>query len=231
MEKRADMDSCLFIHGFTGGEYEISPLSLFMEQHNYHSRTFTLKGHGGSRQDLLHSDRHDWHRSAEDELNGLLEQTESVHLIGFSTGALIASHLSVQYQARIKSLTLLSTPVFPLNPVEILRTLGNVNMLKKYIKKFGSTPPRATREFQRLVRESFDIYPRIEIPTLIVQGKRDHLVKTKSAGFLQQTIPSSRKQVLMVDNSGHMVCHCDDSERIMNEVLQFIKGSGENILT
>ncbi|MEK5026119.1 MULTISPECIES: alpha/beta hydrolase [unclassified Paenibacillus] len=220
------MDSCLFIHGFTGGEHEISPLSRFMEQHNYHSRTFTLKGHGGSRKDLLHSDRHDWRQSAEDELKSLLNQTESVHLIGFSTGALIASHLSVQYQARIKSLTLLSAPVFPLNVLEILRTLGSPAMLRNYFSKFGSTPAKATREFQRLVRESFEVYPRIEIPTLIVQGRRDHLVKTKSAGYLQQTIPSGRKQVLMVENSGHMVCHCDDSERIMNEVLQFIERSG-----
>ncbi|WP_438494724.1 alpha/beta hydrolase [Paenibacillus sp. IHBB 3054] len=220
------MDSCLFIHGFTGGEHEISPLSRFMEQHNYHSRTFTLKGHGGSRKDLLHSDRHDWRQSAEDELKSLLNQTESVHLIGFSTGALIASHLSVQYQARIKSLTLLSAPVFPLNVLEILRTLGSPAMLRNYFSKFGSTPAKATREFQRLVRESFEVYPHIEIPTLIVQGRRDHLVKTKSAGYLQQTIPSGRKQVLMVENSGHMVCHCDDSERIMNEVLQFIERSG-----
>lgn len=42
------MESCLFIHGFTGGEHEISPLSQFMEQHNYRSRTFTLKGHGAA---------------------------------------------------------------------------------------------------------------------------------------------------------------------------------------
>ncbi|MRN56479.1 alpha/beta hydrolase [Paenibacillus monticola] len=220
------MDSCLFIHGFTGGEYEISPLSEFMEQHHYRSRTFTLKGHGGSRQDLLHSDRHDWQRSAEDELTELLKSNEAVHLIGFSTGALIASQLSVQYKPRIKSLTLLSTPVFPLNPIELLKTFANISMLRNYISKFGSTPVKATREFQRLVRESFDIYPQIETPTLIVQGKRDHLVKSKSANYLQQAIPISHKQVLIVDNSGHMVCHCDDKERIMKEVLQFIQSTG-----
>lgn len=220
------MDSCLFIHGFTGGEHEISPLSQFMEQHNYRSRTFTLKGHGGSRNDLLRSNRHDWQQSAENELTELLKSNERVHLIGFSTGALIASHLSVQYRSRIKSLTLLSTPVFPLNPVEILKTLTSISMLKTYISKFGSTPPKATREFQRLVRESFAVYPHIETPTLIVQGKRDHLVKTKSANYLQHTIPTTRKQVLIVDKSGHMVCHCEEKERIMNEVLQFIQSTG-----
>ncbi|QQZ63998.1 alpha/beta fold hydrolase [Paenibacillus sonchi] len=94
------------------GEYEISPLAQFLEQHDYHARTFTLKGHGGSRNDLLQSDRHDWRQSAEDQLQDLLLGSEGVHLIGFSTGALIASYLSVQYQDRIKSLTLLSTPSF-----------------------------------------------------------------------------------------------------------------------
>lgn len=220
------MDSCLFIHGFTGGEYEVAPLSQFMEQHSYQSHMFTLKGHGGSRRDLLESDRFAWKQSAEDELNKLLEQQQSVHLIGFSTGALIASHLSVQYQAVIKSLTLLSAPVFPLNPLEILRTLGSPAMLRNYLSKFGSTPVKATREFQRLVRESFDIYPQIVTPTLIVQGRRDHLVKTKSAGYLQRIIPSGHKEVLMIEKSGHMVCHCGESGRVMDEVLRFIASSG-----
>lgn len=216
------MDSCLFIHGFTGGEYEVAPLSQYMEQHNYRSHMFTLKGHGGSRQDLLESDRLAWRQSAENELNKLLEQQSDVHLIGFSMGALIASHLSVQYQANIKSLTLLSAPVFPLNPLEILRTLGSPAMLRNYLNKFGSTPLKATREFQRLVRESFDIYPQILTPTLIVQGRRDHLVKTKSAGYLQQTIASEHKQVLWIEKSGHMVCHCGESGQVMDEVLRFI---------
>lgn len=61
---------------------------------------------------------------------------------------------------------------------------------------------------------------------MIVQGKRDYLVKPKSANYLQQTIPTSHKQVLMVDNSGHMVCHCEDKERIMHEVLLFIQRVG-----
>ncbi|MEK3682842.1 alpha/beta hydrolase [Paenibacillus sp. FSL R10-2736] len=220
------MDSCLFIHGFTGGEYEIAPLSQFLGAHDCLSRTFTLQGHGGSRSDLLQSDRLGWRQSAEDELSTLLNRTEGVHLIGFSTGALIASHLSVQYKARIKSLTLLSTPVFPLNPVQILRTLGQPEMIRNYIRKWGSTPAKATREFQRLVRESFEIYPQMDLPTLIVQGKRDHLVKFKSAGYLEQTIPSGRKQVLIMEKSGHMVCHSEESPAMMREVLQFIRSSG-----
>ncbi|WP_379134632.1 alpha/beta hydrolase [Paenibacillus sp. sgz500958] len=219
------MDSCLFIHGFTGGIFEIEPLSRYMEQHDYHCMTFTLRGHGGTRRDLLQTSRHDWQQSAEEKLAELLDGNDRVHLIGFSTGALIASRLSVQYRNRIKSLTLLSAPVFPLNPVEILKTLTKVDMLKNYVSKWGSTPAKATIEFQRMVRESFDIYPQIEIPTLIVQGKRDHLVKTKSAPYLHTAIKARRKEVLVANHSGHMVCYGEDKDLIMSEVLQFIRST------
>ena len=219
------MDSCLFIHGFTGGIFEIAPLSQFMEEHNYRSTTFTLRGHGGTKAELLGSSRHDWQASAEEQLTELLKENERVHLIGFSTGALIASRLAVEYKSRVKSLTLLSTPVFPLNPVEIIKTLGSLTMLKNYASKFGTTPPQATREFGRMVRESFEIYPQIETPTLIVQGRRDHLVKTRSAAYLQNTIKAPRKKVLLVDKSGHMVCHCGESERMMSQVLEFIENA------
>jgi carboxylesterase len=66
----------------------------------------------------------------------------------------------------------------------------------------------------------------MDLPTLIVQGKRDHLVKFKSAGYLEQTIPSGRKQVLIMEKSGHMVCHSEESPAMMREVLQFIRSSG-----
>jgi esterase/lipase len=79
-------------------------------------------------------------------------------------------------------------------------------MIRNYISKWGSTPMKATREFQRLVRESFDIYPQIGLPTLIVQGKR----------------------VLIMENSGHMVCHNEDSPGMMKEVLQFIRSIPED---
>ncbi|WP_238653611.1 alpha/beta hydrolase [Paenibacillus piscarius] len=220
------MEHCLLIHGFTGGEYEVAPLALFLERNGYPSRTFTLSGHGGSKRDLLHSSRSDWMQSAEDELVRLLDRDAEVHLIGFSTGALIASRLSVEYSPRIKSLTLLSTPVFPLNPGEILRTLVRPEMIRNYLRKWGSTPMKATLEFQRLVRESFGIYPQVELPTLIVQGRRDHLVKLKSAGYLNQTIPAGCKQVLIMEKSGHMVCHSDESPAMMDEVLRFIRSPG-----
>jgi carboxylesterase len=213
----------LLIHGFTGGEFEIEPLNKYLEEHNQPTKTFTLQGHTGNRTDLVHSTRHDWIQSAEDELKQLLEYHQKVNLIGFSTGALIAIHLSVKYKERIHTLTLLSAPVFPLNTPQIIITFFSIAKIKNYIRKLIYTPFRSVREFKSIVRESFDLYDKIDTPTLIIQGNRDHLVKTESAHYLYTHICTNRKRLLIVEKGGHLICKNKDNKKVFAEVLQFIE--------
>ncbi|MGF7046591.1 esterase/lipase [Paenibacillus sp. DS2015] len=216
------MTVCLLIHGFTGGEHEIAPLADFLQEHGCKTRTFTLKGHGGSRKDMLSAGRADWIEGAEHELLNLLDEYNEVHLIGFSTGSLIAAHLSVKYSSRIGTITMLSTPVFPLNRPEIMKTLLDVHMLKAYVRNFLVTPLRATREFYRIVNESFDIYEEVKSPVLIVQGASDHLVKPKSGPFLHERLGSMNKKLLMIEKSGHLVCHCSDHKTVFEAVASWV---------
>lgn len=203
------MKVCLLIHGFTGGEHEVSPLAEYLEAQGYTVKMFTLQGHGGSKADLRNATRLDWIDSAEVELQQLLTTYSKIHLIGFSTGSLIAAHLVVKYPNHICSLTMLSTPVFPLNPQQIIRTLYQWPMVKAYIRNLFVVPSKATREFYRIVHESFTIYPHIKIPALIVQGDQDHLVKMKSASYLAEHVGTPNTRVIIVPNSGHLVCYAE----------------------
>ncbi|MFM9279776.1 alpha/beta hydrolase [Paenibacillus jiagnxiensis] len=216
------MTVCLLIHGFTGGEHEVAPLADYLRQHGCTARTFTLKGLTGTREEMLAAGRRDWISRAEEELAGLLAQHSTVHLIGFSTGALIAVHLAAKYGERIGRLILLSTPVFPLNPREIMKTLLRAEMLKAYIRNAIKTPPWATREYYRLVRETFEIYGQVRQPALIVQGTNDHLVRDRSASYLVAHLGSPDKKLLMIENSGHLVCHCSEKELLFREALDWI---------
>jgi len=220
------METSLFIHGFTGGEFEISPLAGYLQENKHATKTFTLKGYSGDqKRSVLKSTRQEWIKNAEDELVKLLKHHQQVNLIGFSAGALIAVHLSLKYTKRIKTLTLLSTPVFPLNPSEIMKTLLSVTKLKNYLKKFISTPLRAAREFRTMVNESFDLYGKVDTPTLIIQGKCDHLVKTNSASHLYVNIGAPRKKLLLIEKAGHLICHSKNNKIVFAEVYQFIKQS------
>jgi carboxylesterase len=213
---------CLLIHGFTGGEHEVSPLAEYLEAQGYRVKMFTLQGHGGSKAQLRHASRHDWIHSAEVECQQLLATYPKIHLIGFSTGALIAAHLVVKYPQKISSLTMLSAPVFPLNPQQIMRTLYQWPMVKAYIRNFFVVPSRATREFYRIVRESFAIYPHIQLPVLIIQGDLDHLVKMKSASYLAEHLGTPHKRVVIVPASGHLVCYAVRKIEVFEAVQSWI---------
>lgn len=222
------METCLFIHGFTGGEYEISPLAQFLERSGYVSRMFTLHGHGGGRRELLDSSRRDWQLSAEEEPEAAilkLRQSTSDRLL-YRSADCIAAIRSVCFQDSVAHLVV--NPGVSAQPGRDSAHTGPPGDAPNYLSKWGSTPMRATREFQRLVRESFEVYPQAKVPTLIVQGRRDHLVKFKSADYLRQTIPSERRQVLIMEQSGHMVCHSAESPAMMDEVLRFIRRAGDS---
>lgn len=222
------MEACLLIHGFTGGVHEMEPLADFLEKKGFEVGTFTLSGHGGSRKEMQDAGNREWIASAEEELKRLLVNYECVHLIGFSTGALIATRLAAFYKERIASITLLSTPVFPLHPPAIARTLMQPSMVGRYIRNFFAVPARATREFYRIVDESLEWYEEAKSPALIVQGAKDHLVKPRSSAYLNEHLGSAYKKVLLLPQSGHMVCHSPNQLELFDAVLEHVRGHDAN---
>ncbi|GEM_PF-986727 len=216
------MEACLLIHGFTGGVHEMAPLAEFLTVKGFQVAAFTLSGHGGSRRDMQEAGSREWIASAEEELKALLDEHEQVHLIGFSTGALIALRLAAFYKERIASLTLLSAPVFPLHPPAIARTLIQPKMVGQYIRNFFIVPTKATREFYRIVDESLEWYEDAMAPALIVQGAKDHLVKPRSAPYLHEHLGSAYKRLLVLPRSGHMVCHSADQLELFDAVLEHL---------
>lgn len=217
------MEACLLIHGFTGGVHEMEPLADFLEKKGLDVSTFTLSGHGGSRKEMQDAGNREWIASAEEELKTLLVKHVRVHLIGFSTGALIATRLAAFYKERIASITLLSTPVFPLHPPAIARTLMQPRMVGRYIRNFFAVPARATREFYRIVDESLEWYEEAKCPALIVQGAKDHLVKPRSSAYLNEHLGSADKKVLLLPQSGHMVCHSPNQLELFDAVLEHVR--------
>ncbi|WP_017812012.1 alpha/beta hydrolase [Paenibacillus shenyangensis] len=215
---------CLLIHGFTGGPHEVEPLRAYLAERKCITKTFILAGHGGTRKDMMDVSYQDWIAGADQELQELLEQHEYVHLIGFSTGALIAAHLSIRYPNRIRTLTLLSAPVFPLNPRQIMKTLIQPHMVRAYWRNLWQVPPQATREFYKIVHASHRIYKQINTPVFIVQAEQDHLVKPHSGTYLynQLQMGENNKHLLVIADSGHLVCHCKDPSELFNAVYEWI---------
>src|SRR5699024_9810271 len=103
---RDRMIGCLCLHGFTGGPYEIAPLTDFLlENTNWLVSVPTLPGHGVDLK-LDNVTHKDWLVTAELAYQELAKKVDTIYLIGFSMGGMIAAALAAKY--RVDRLVMLS---------------------------------------------------------------------------------------------------------------------------
>ncbi|MDX8362826.1 alpha/beta hydrolase [Cytobacillus sp. IB215316] len=227
------MVGCLCIHGFTGGPYEVQPLVDYLTQEtNWEIVTPVLPGHG-EQLSLTGVSYTKWIDCVEEELKKLLDKFDTLYLIGFSMGGVIASYLAAKYP--ISKLVLLSAAVYYTNPKQLISDVHDLfklglqgkihenELYERYKKKIIATPLSAIIQFQQLVRMVRPVLEKISVPTLIVQGKCDGIVPMKSAEYIHQTISSARKKLIYIESAKHHVCYCDERKELFAEVYTFLK--------
>lgn len=226
------MIACLLIHGYTGGPYEIEPLSNFLKtETNWHIEVPTLPGHG--RKLALENVSHKkWISAAEDSLKQLLDKYDQVYLIGFSMGGMIASYLAAKY--KVDKLVLLASArkylsfkqiVLDIRQVCLDGLRGNIKKNKLYIhyrKKLGSVPFKSNLEFLKLVKFTKPYLKEIDSTVLIAQGQKDGMVPYKTAYFLDKEIHSEEKEVVFFERSRHLICLGEDKDTLNQMVYNFL---------
>jgi esterase/lipase len=209
------------IHGFTGGTWEIEPLQKELERQGYQTCSPTLAGHSGTRSDLKIASSHDYIAGIERDFLAFANE-KPVELIGFSMGSLIAVHLAVTYPHLVAKLVLLAPPVYPIHFYNTLRTLNKRSFIENYIKKLFATPAFARQQFYVLVKRSREHFALISQPTLLIQGKRDHLVSMKSSTFIKSTIPPKLLHTKYYPNAGHLLLHGPEKKDVISDILHFL---------
>ncbi|MFZ3578905.1 alpha/beta hydrolase [Virgibacillus sp. DJP39] len=232
------MIACLLIHGYTGGPYEIEPLSVFLkEETNWHIEVPTLPGHG-RKLDLKNVSHKKWIKAAEDSLKALLTKYDEVYLVGFSMGGMIASYLAAKY--KVDKLVLLASAgkylsfkqiVIDIRQVCLDGLKGNIKKNKLYIhykRKIGAVPFQANLEFLKLVRYTKPYLKDIDANVLIAQGQKDGMVPYKTAYYLDKEINSTKKEVVFFERSRHLICLGEDKDTLNQMVYNFLLKKTEN---
>ncbi|MYL43851.1 MULTISPECIES: alpha/beta hydrolase [Virgibacillus] len=226
------MTACLIIHGYTGGPYEVEPLANYLHEHtNWHINVPTLPGHG-RRLNLKNVSYKKWIKAAETTLLQLREKYETVYLIGFSMGGMIAAYLAAKY--KVEKLVLLATSGKYLSFKQISLDVGGViadaikgdlgrnKLYIHYKKKLGAVPLKANIEFLKLVKFTRRYLKKIKSPVLIAQGQQDGMVPYKTAYYLNKEITSERKEVVFFERSRHLICLGDDKDTLNQMVYSFL---------
>ncbi|RYG71879.1 alpha/beta fold hydrolase [Lentibacillus lipolyticus] len=226
------MTGCLLIHGYTGGPHEIEPLVAYLREHtDWEVEVPTLPGHGLNLE-LDNVTHIAWLAAAEDALRKMQEKTDKLYLIGFSMGGMIAAYLASRHH--IDKLVLLAPSRKYLSFRQMAREvksvlvdgfkgrIGENRFFQHYKNKWRSVPFRANLEFCRLVNFTRRHLPEVQAPVLIAQGQQDMMVPYKTALHLDKEITSEQKQVVLFDESRHLICLGDDRDTLNELVYQFL---------
>ncbi|WP_426453724.1 alpha/beta hydrolase [Paenibacillus sp. S-38] len=213
---------CLLIHGFTGGPYEVQPLAEDLTACGYECHVLRLPGHDDELAGLRTAVWQDWLKGAEAEIARLTGDGEPVDLIGFSMGGLISAYLANRYPVR--RLVLLSAAAIYVSPVRFLKDLALRARQKDwdYLKRGKKTPLRAAVEFMKLARYAKrEELPKVTVPTLIAQGRRDQIVHPRSADYIYRRLQGER-ELHFFDRSRHLICLEEDAPDLFAEVRRFL---------
>lgn len=226
------MIGCLIIHGFTGGPHEVDPLRVYLsERTDWTIEVPVLKGHG-EELNLENASHEEWLREADEALRKLKEKCETVYVIGFSMGGMIAAYLAAVH--KIDKLVLLATARRYLSlkylSYHIAEMIGDgfkgkINdneLFTQFKSKFGDVPIKASIEFMKLVNHTKQYLKDVKTPVFIAQGQKDEMVPFKAAYHLDEEIGSEHKEVVFFEQSDHLICLGDDSNVLNKMIYDFL---------
>jgi carboxylesterase len=237
--------SCLVLHGLGGGPYELEPLIAALQSDGYKIAAPILPGHEGPGPVMPASCWRDWATSAESAFNDLAASGGPVIVIGFSTGATLAlylaSRLPVARQVLLAPfLAIRYAGIVPLRPAIIVRLLARVipNLrrrppavrdpeMRKWASKsdhFRTFNLHATLSALELIDLVKPLVPAITVPTLIIQGALDTVVEPAQAAWLFRNLGSTKKAVVNLARSDHLVALDRDRERVIAVTRAFMLG-------
>jgi len=231
----------LLIHGFTASPTEMHPIGDFLHSKGFDIYSVLLAGHGTSPEDLQTKKWLDWWlsvKTAFEEMNGC------DYVIGFSTGALLAARLAVDFHDQLKGVVLISTflRIKPLILTRLSFLFPLIKRIKPYISKSPETgqffakhnlisymkyPMAAVAEAIKLVKFTRKrILPKITLPTLVIQGAKDDRIDPSGSKLIMRLVPAEKKRLVLLPNSEHIVSVGPDKELLFNSIYSFLK-SGE----
>lgn len=226
------MIGVLLLHGFTGGPHELEPLiKALKEETDWLIEAPTLPGHGLDL-DLAPYTYEEWIETAEKAYHELNQQVDTIYLIGFSMGGMIAGYLAGKFN--VDKLVMLSPSRKYLNLIKLTKEVGHLVKdrisgeleenfaYKQYQHKRGNIPLKAYFEFVKCMKYTEPYLKEIYNPTLVLQGVDDGLVPYQTTHALDKEIPIDIDVIYYLD-SKHMLCLGDDQEVVVGSVLNYLK--------
>jgi esterase/lipase len=216
----------LLIHGFMSSPAEMRSLGERLLAAGCHAIGVRLKGHGTSPWDLRERNWHEWADSVTRGYDIAKAFSQAVHIVGFSTGGLLAlHHAATNPHVKIKSVTSVCAPLkFKNKNMVFVPLVHHANKLVSWVNSEGllpftanqpenpevnyqHIPVRALYQLQRFIDHLRDDTLTINADVYLYQGDRDPVVDPSSLEALDKLIVAEHKTRIILDSDTHGVIY------------------------
>ncbi len=238
LESCPNAPAVLLVHGLFASPAELRALGDKLHQQGFQVLGVRLKGHGTSPWDLKNTTWRDWLGSVQRGYHILQQFSDDIHVVGFSTGALLA--LLLAEENKFSSLTSVAAPIkFHDKNAMFISLLHQTNKITGLFNGNGvfpfkenkpehpdinyqHIPIRALYHLQKLIKKC-DQALTINCPIHFIQGDNDPLVTPESLDTLFDHVGNINNIKTWVNADKHGII-LDDLDDTQQKIIRWIKG-------
>lgn len=227
---------CLLLHGFTGAPKEMRWMGEYLAGEGHAVLGMRLAGHATCPEDMQRIRRKDWIASVEDGYHILSGAAKQIFLVGLSMGGILSLLMASRLPAA--GVVALSTPYkLPPDP-----RLHYIRLLQHVIRRvdqgtpdrqdaeamqdhvcYSYYPTRVVIELLGLLDEMRTALPLVKVPALMIQSRKDKAIDQNSMTDLYNRISSRDKQMLWLEDSGHVITREPERMLVFKTAGEFIR--------
>jgi carboxylesterase len=227
---------CLLVHGFTGSPKEMRWMGAYLAGQGCTVLGVRLAGHATRPEDMLHCQWRDWAGSVEDGYHLLRGVTDQVFIMGLSMGGVLALLFAAQHP--VSGVVAMSTP-YALPPNPRLQMIRWIHWIQPRVEKgppnwhnpaagldhvdYPYYPTLAIAELNDLLAEMRAALPAVKVPVLLAHSRQDTGVAPENMERIYASLGSADKQMLWVEDSGHVITREPERQRVFEAAHQFIQ--------
>ncbi len=233
----------LLLHGLGGTPVELKELAYYLEENNFSVVVPLLKYQGRRYEDIKQLDGDEIYNEISEIVDVLKQDYKEVYVGGLSSGGLLS--LKLAEEKDLDGVISLAAPMtfganflgdstvyfFKISKYltpsfrRIKYGLARNMSIDKILPSFDRLPVKALLEDEFLKKEVKNNLIKISEPILIVQSDWDNRAAPSSANYIYSHVSSSNKEILWLNNSGHVITMDYDKQIVFVRITEFIKNN------
>jgi len=238
----------LLCHGYKSSPVQFLPMAKFLANLGFFVYVIRLDGHATAPCNMKDITWQDWYESLQRGYAALNNVCDSISLVGFSTGGLLAllkaakvnksenlmSVISINSAIKLKDIRTKLVPGINLWN-DLLKKFNIKSARMEYIDDYSQNPEsNYTRNYLKGVDELGQLMSvcdkslsKVKAPTLVIQGDNDNIVAPISGKIIYEKISSKEKDLKMLPFDNHSIINNEGREKVFDEIEDFF----ENLLS